>query len=189
MLVILDKDGTLIQPKGGRQFVESPTDQEILPGVADKIAQLKAVGATLVIASNQGGVAAGHKSLESAIAEMLYCLQLLPEVERAFFCPDWEGQTFYDVHRSNIDTQLPLRMIGWEAYKGIAVEDLIGQWRKPNPGMLIAATRLYPMISEIYMVGDRPEDQQAAQAADVAFIDAEAWRNGAVSIAPGVIVA
>jgi phosphoglycolate phosphatase-like HAD superfamily hydrolase len=32
------------------------------------------------------------------------------------------------------------------------------------------------------MIGDRPEDAQAAVSAGITFVDAEAWRTGAVEI-------
>jgi phosphoglycolate phosphatase-like HAD superfamily hydrolase len=43
--------------------------------------------------------------------------------------------------------------------------------------------------SDAIMIGDRPEDQQAAAAAGIAFIDAQAWRTGAVKILPTGIIA
>ncbi|MDZ7355890.1 MAG: HAD family hydrolase [candidate division KSB1 bacterium] len=43
-------------------------------------------------------------------------------------------------------------------------------------------------VEAIY-IGDRPEDLQAAQAAGIAFVDAEAWRSGKVAIVPGGVIA
>ena len=34
-LLILDKDGTLVRPKSGGRFVQSPDDQELIPGVVE----------------------------------------------------------------------------------------------------------------------------------------------------------
>ncbi len=47
-------------------------------------------------------------------------------------------------------------------------------WRKPNPGMILQAMKEYNASpEEVLMVGDRPEDKQAAHAAGVDF----AWAN------------
>lgn len=186
MLVILDKDGTLVEPASGGQWVESYDDQKLLPGVATRIAELKALGATLVVASNQGGVGAGHKSLESAISEMQFCLKLLPSVEYAFFCPDYEGSQCFYVNQSNVDASP--EMAGWEAHKSIVGMDLIGSFRKPQAGMLQAAQRLYPMLEAEAMIGDSADDRNAAAAANIAFVDAEAWRSGKVTIMPKAFI-
>jgi len=56
-LLILDKDGTLVCPKSGKEFVQHPEDQELIPGVSEAIARYAANGWKMAIASNQGGVA------------------------------------------------------------------------------------------------------------------------------------
>lgn len=40
-------------------------------------------GYTIIGISNQGGLAAGHKSLEDAIAEMMYAFELHPQATSA----------------------------------------------------------------------------------------------------------
>lgn len=165
-LLLLDKDGTLVRPKSGGEFVQSPEDQELLPGVEGAIADYVADGYTLVIVSNQGGVAAGHKTLESAIAEMRYCMELLPEISGALFCPDFEGEECW----------LLLDNEGREC-----ITSNRQNFRKPHPGMLNLAIRNWFGISadksEALMVGDRPEDEQAAIAAGVRFVWADEWRK------------
>lgn len=54
-LVIFDKDGTLTSPIGGQTFVSAPHDQQLRPGVAQKLAQLESAGISMAVASNQGG--------------------------------------------------------------------------------------------------------------------------------------
>lgn len=54
-IAFLDKDGTLIRPKSGHKFVQSPDDQELIPGVSDRLKELTNKGYELVIISNQGG--------------------------------------------------------------------------------------------------------------------------------------
>jgi D-glycero-D-manno-heptose 1,7-bisphosphate phosphatase len=125
-------------------------------------------------------VAAGHKSLEDAIAEMRFCLQLLPQIDSALLCPDFEGNQLWKVEHPSLG----------RGDVGICDNGtdigLYGQYRKPAPGMLNYASELYP---EAIMIGDRPEDRDAAAAAGIPFVDAEAWRSGAVVIAPGAIIA
>ena len=75
-LLVLDKDGTLTRTKSGHTFVQHPEDQVLIDGVVEAIAAYTADGWTMAIASNQGGVAAGHKTLEEAIAEMQYAMEL-----------------------------------------------------------------------------------------------------------------
>ena len=36
-LLLLDKDNTLIQTKSGKQFVDGPTDQVLMPGVKETL--------------------------------------------------------------------------------------------------------------------------------------------------------
>lgn len=186
MLVIIDKDGTLVEPASGDRFVQC-TDQQLLPGVAERIAELKAMGATIVIASNQGGVAAGHKSLADAVREMQYALKLMPEVEYAYFCPDYAGEESYYIHQSEVDASPA--MAAWCVHTTVIGSELIGTFRKPEAGMLKAAMAVYPMLKDAVMIGDRPEDQQAAAAAGIPFVDAEAWRSGEVSIVQGAFIA
>ena len=179
MLVILDKDGTLVTPKSGKTFVQHPKDQALLPSVKSRIVALKAAGATLVIASNQGGVAVGHKSHESVEAEMQYCLELLPEISEVWYCTDFEGKTAFVINaRMNVMPTLASSLIG--------CEDLVGTFRKPSPGMLIGAMR-FCQEREVAMVGDRPEDKQAATAAGISFTDATAWREGRAEIVPNQV--
>lgn len=180
MLVILDKDGTLVEPAHGgsgtsfNQWVEFPEDQRLLPGVAERIAELKAMGATLVIASNQGGVAAGHKSLESAIAELKYACELAG-VEAGYLCPDFEGEICYKITASS-GFNFVAKFIG-------EFEDK--NFRKPNGGMLsLAFESDSGGEGDAVMIGDRPEDQKAAEAAGIRFVDAQSWRDGSVSILP-----
>jgi D-glycero-D-manno-heptose 1,7-bisphosphate phosphatase len=182
MLVILDKDGTLVEPISGNTFVQSSTDQKLLPTVAERIAELKTGGARLVIVSNQGGVASGHKTLQQAEEEMKFCLTLLPEIDSAFFCPDFEGHLCYSVQKNRKRHTL---------YNDLAYfSTLRGTYRKPKPGMLHLVIHCFgESEKDAVMVGDRPEDAQAAVSAGVTFLDAEAWRTGAVEIVSGGFIA
>lgn len=84
-LLICDKDGTLVNPASEAKFVDSPWDQKPIIGVKGKLENYALSGWDIAIASNQGGVAANHKSLESCILEMRFCLELFPAIAEAYF--------------------------------------------------------------------------------------------------------
>lgn len=163
-LLLLDKDGTLITPTSGKQFVESPQDQVVLPGVSEAILAYVEQGYTAIIVSNQGGVESGYKSLEDTVAEMQYSLKLLPDIDVAYFCPDFAGTKLWYVS-----------LVAAFQVK-IAIHKF--NFRKPGSGMLIHAMHaLGSSPFDCIMVGDRKEDYEAAMNAQVKFISAEKWRK------------
>ena len=170
-LLVLDKDGTLTRPKSGNTFVQHPEDQELIEGVAEAIQRYIADGWTIAIASNQGGVAAGYKSLGDAIAEVRYAMKLIGIQYHGLLCPDFNGDECYIVSDFSAP---PLHKV--EHYKS-----LVGSFRKPQGGMLTALWRHFSTheseITASLMIGDRPEDQGAAQAAGFDFMWAEDWRK------------
>lgn len=175
-LLILGKNGTLIRPASGNKLVQSPSDQILLMGVDEAILQYAADGWRMAIASNQKEVATGHKTLNSAIDEMRYCLNLLhPFVEVGCLCPDLEGLECYEVRRQNLF--IPVE-------RDIEYREYCGTFRKPNPGMLKYLISefcgfLAADLTRVLMVGDRLKDEQAAQAAGIQFIWADKWRSKA----------
>ncbi len=80
-LLLLDLDGTCREPASGEKFIQHPLDQRVIFGADKGVAHAHKQGWTIIAISNQGGVAAGHKLLEDAIAESHYTL-----------CPDFEGK-------------------------------------------------------------------------------------------------
>ena len=171
-LAIFDKDGTLTTPASGAKFVQRPQDQVLLPGVAEGIAAMAADGWTIAIASNQGGVAAGYKSLDKAIEEMRYCMKLLPKIFNAYFCPDLAGNECWHVEKGFAQS------ITHKYRNGIG-EPYKGEYRKPCGGMIshIQQIETFPTPTETLFIGDRPEDKQAAANAGVRFQWADEWRN------------
>ncbi|MEG4915738.1 HAD-IIIA family hydrolase [Microcoleus sp. B7-D4] len=164
-LLLLDKDGTLIFPKSGAKFVGDPWDQEPLPRIAETLKKYAADGWEMAIISNQGGVAAGHKSLENCILEMKFALHLFPQIKEAYFCPDFEGKecwrTWGDCGK---DSRILYNQNSWET-TDLQID---GKFRKPNAGMLLLTASFYN-FDEILYVGDRPEDEGAALAANISF--------------------
>jgi D-glycero-D-manno-heptose 1,7-bisphosphate phosphatase len=177
-LLLLDKDGTLTHPASGAKFTNLPYDQTPLPGSRKAIERYAAEGWTIAIISNQGGVAAGHKSLESVFMEMEFALGLFPLIQEAYFCPcptDTGGNHCWRVwgdcnesRRIRYGKDLPHRIVSE------LEESLHDTFRKPNAGMLKLAIDIYGAESAL-MVGDRPEDEAAAHAAGVPFMWAEHW--------------
>ncbi len=195
-LLLLDKDGTLVRPKSGGEFVQHPEDQELLPGVAETIERYAADGWTMAIVSNQGGVSAGYKTLEDAISEMRHCMGLLPQIETAYFCPNGEPKWWHRLARIlgystrcvRVPRNAQKEIVYFESH---CDEEMVlwtgSQWgrpisyRKPSGLMpfLAAIESVYPCGTKwpdkILMIGDRPEDQQAAEAANIPFMWAHEW--------------
>lgn len=167
-ILFLDLDGTCRRTKSGETFINDPYDQELIPGVEDAIARYhdyKIIGVT-----NQGGVIAGYKSLENCFEEQRQTLKLLPQMSLLLFCTD-NGDTMFRL------SQQGLKMHGMPIMTNS--RNHFGNFRKPNPGMIVFGL-LYSRekLEEVLMVGDRPEDQQAANNANIPFMWAEEWRNG-----------
>ena len=163
-LLVLDKDGTLTRPKSGNTFVQCPEDQELIEGVAEAIARYVADGWTLAIASNQGGVAAGHKTLDDAIAEMRYAMNLTG-IHIAAIAHSYEDKQYGE-----------FVLITRELCEELTHGD---KFRKPNAGMLNYFCHYFEvgLSDKKLMIGDRPEDQGAAQAAGFDFMWAHEWRG------------
>jgi hypothetical protein len=108
-LLLVDCDGTIRKPITRNLFIQHPRDQKIIKGAAEAIAHFHAQGYTIIGITNQGGVAMGYKSLEDAIAEQLYTLELLPQILCIYFCPDLEGKYCWLVSKTIDDARPILR--------------------------------------------------------------------------------
>ena len=143
-LAIFDVDGTLAIPKSGETFRRSADDWKLLPGRIERLKQLKADGVALAIATNQGGVAFGHMMQKDIYIEICK-LQDDLGIHRAYIC---YSHPYAKIDKYRIDDDR----------------------RKPGPGMLLEAMQHAGVLpSETLMVGDRPEDEEAAKRAGVAF--------------------
>jgi D-glycero-D-manno-heptose 1,7-bisphosphate phosphatase len=170
-LLLLDKDGTLVKPRHwDTKFVQKPWDQKLIDGVYYYLKNDYKDWHHVII-SNQGGIAAGHKTLESTFLEMEYCAELLPTVKDIFFCPDFEGATCWRMWEPWDSDEYHILYDNGQDVKEC---DAVGQFRKPNPGMLKLAMHLFG-CDEVLYVGDRPEDEGAANAANIPFMWAHDW--------------
>jgi D-glycero-D-manno-heptose 1,7-bisphosphate phosphatase len=158
---MIDLDGTLREPHSGQLYFQNPQDQQIIAG-ADIALNTYQENWTIVGITNQGGVAAGHKTIQTCIQEQQYTLRLVPLLKEIYFCPDFEGKKCFRVTRNNAHNHSQTK---WS-----------GQYRKPRPGMLkLAMIRYNHSPQDCLYVGDRSEDEEAARRASVAFEWAEDW--------------
>ena len=165
-ILFLDCDGTIRQPKSGSTFINSPEDQEIIEGVQEAVLVYKNSGYTIIGITNQGGVASGHKSLESAIIEQQVTLGLLPSLDFIYFAPTYDGLVCWRIDRKD-ETEI----------KQLSTEEF-DSFRKPGAGMLNLALKFYEVSpKDCLMIGDRPEDEQAATSAGMPFAWAKDWRE------------
>ncbi len=177
-IAFLDLDGTLRQTKSGETFINSPEDQQPITGAVEAVKYCKSIGYQCIGITNQGGVGAGNKSLQSVIKEQLITLDLFPELAYIYFCPDREGKQCWQVHRGSH----PANQIDstW-------ADRYIGQFRKPNAGMIEAAILNYGIrqlldLSDSFFTGDRTEDSEAAAMANLPFFDAADFRKNYVRL-------
>jgi len=145
-IVFLDRDGVInraIERDGKPYASRSLADFEILPGVPEACAKLKAAGFLLVVATNQPDV--GRGTLEQSAVEKIhaYLMEQLP-VDRVEVCYH-PGNGL-----SNCDCRKP----------------------KPGM-LLRAARDLHADLTKCWMVGDRWRDVDAGHAAGckTIFID------------------
>ena len=159
-IIFFDLDGTLRETASGKTFINQPTDQKPIEGTQQALAYYQEKGFVMIGITNQGGVAAGHKSLESAIEEQRITLELFPELSEIFFCPNW-GESCYQLSRGN----QPLEFSAPLAGNGTAIS-----CRKPGHGMILTSARPLAELKDCWMIGDRPEDQKCAETAGVKFV-------------------
>lgn len=142
--LFLDRDGVL---NVDRHHVCRPEDFEWQAGIFDLLRHAHGQGCRLVVATNQSGIARGlftEADFQRLTAWMLAELAQrgIPAV-RVYHCP-------------------------YHPEAPVARYRAAHPWRKPAPGMLLAARdELGLDLSRSIMVGDRWTDMQAGQAAGV----------------------
>jgi len=145
--VFMDRDGCLIEEVG---YLNHPSRVRILPRTAAAVARLNAAGIPALMATNQAGIARGYFSAET-LAE------INAEVVRQL---ESEGAHLDGLY---VCTHHPTA--GSPPYRQLC------QCRKPKPGLLHrAAEELGLDLSRSVMVGDKPSDVEAGQAAGAAGV-------------------
>jgi len=136
--IFLDRDDTLIEDPG---YINHPDQVKLLDGVADALRELKEMGYKLIVASNQSAVAQGIVT-EEVLGEIHDRLkQLLAEkgafLDQIYYCP-YHPDGVIPKYRKESD------------------------WRKPNPGMLLAAaSEMNIDISQSWCIGNSSRDVEA----------------------------
>ena len=134
--VFLDRDGVI--NRDSPDFIKTPEEMILFPGVPQAIARLDAAGFAVIVVSNQSGLARGLVTLENLQAMHR---KLNHAVEQAggrltgiYFCP-----------------HLP---------------DAGCSCRKPKTGLLEQAAREHAIaLAQSYMAGDKPDDIACGRAA------------------------
>ncbi len=159
-LAIFDIDGTLteIRPevRARQPRLVTPNhlgEQQPIPGVVEKLANLKAAGLEIALATNRGGVAFGYTTLEEAQALVEEAAEMCGIPEAKFYlCP------------------YHARARGPRSVARFAREH---DCRKPNPGMLLEALEEFGLTAaEAFYVGDMESDREAAANARMDFYPA-----------------
>ncbi len=143
--LFLDRDGVIVDDVG---FLASPNDVELLPGAAELIAEANRCAVPVAVVTNQSGIGrqlfgwAAFADVEREIARRLSAAGA--RLDAVLACP------FHPEFTPNYG-------------------DVESQWRKPGPGLVLAAGRLLNIdIGMSWLVGDRTRDIEAARSAGLA---------------------
>ncbi|MBA3872579.1 MAG: HAD-IIIA family hydrolase [Anaerolineae bacterium] len=144
MLYIFDKDGTLVQDVDGKRPPNTLDEQKPFPDVLPKCQALIAEGHLLAVASNQGGVAFGLMTAEQAHMLVQHITTYIGATTYAVCVTHPNGKT-----------------------KSARRES---RFRKPSGGMIEYLMDAFGVSkADTVYIGDMDSDQQAAEAAGVAF--------------------
>lgn len=159
--VFLDRDNTLIANDGD---LGDPHQVQLLDGVATGLRALHDAGYELVVVTNQAGVARGvfteddvdevHQQIDRLVEQATESSGL---ITRFYYCPYHPEAPLKSYRRDH-------------------------PWRKPNPGMLIQASRDLDLdLARSWMIGDHDRDITAGRSAGcrTVLLGAAASANGA----------
>ena len=142
--VFLDRDGVINQDTG---YVSCIDDFHFIDGAIEALQLLKKKGYSLVVVTNQSGIARGYYSEEQF-------MQLTEWMDWSLADRDVDLDGIYYCPHHLTAGEAPYRQ---EC-----------NCRKPAPGMLLDAARELDIdLAASYMVGDKAADMQAARAAGV----------------------
>jgi D-glycero-D-manno-heptose 1,7-bisphosphate phosphatase len=141
----LDRDGVVVEDPG---YLSDPRQVRLMDGAAEAISALNRRGAPVVVVTNQSGVARGYYDWAAFEA-------VQAEIERRLAAA---GAWLDAVLACGYHPQ------GLGAFRRAA-----HAWRKPGPGMLLAAADGMGLdLGRSWIVGDRARDLEAGRAAGLA---------------------
>ncbi len=137
--VFLDRDGVLNVEAG---YIRQVTDLRLIPGAAQAVRRLNLAGWFCCLVSNQSGPARGYypvqhvEALHDRLTSLLQA-EAKAHLDALYYCP------YLSPSEGGADPEFAL----WST------------WRKPNPGMLVAAAWDHDLdIAHSVMVGDKATD-------------------------------
>ena len=143
--LFLDRDGVIVEDT---HYLGRAQDVRMLAGAGEAIARCNTLGIPVIVVSNQSGIArglydwSGFAAVQAAIASAL--AQAGARLDAVFAC----------AHHA--DGKAPLNVADHP-------------WRKPNPGMIVAAAeRMKLDLAHSWIAGDRASDLAAGKAAGLA---------------------
>lgn len=139
--LFLDRDGVLNVDHG---YVFRPEDFDPVEGVFEALRYATSVGYKLIVVTNQSGIGRGY-----------------------FTQADYDALETY-IRRLFADAGTPLT----EVYHCPHHPDANCDCRKPRPGMILRAVGEHDIdLARSVMIGDKPSDAEAAEAAGVGRIE------------------
>lgn len=94
--VFLDRDGVINRKLPEGKYIAHPRQVELLPGAANAIARLNAAGCTVIVVTNQRGIALGRYTGEDLHIVHQYLQQELngagAHIDAFYFCPHDENE-------------------------------------------------------------------------------------------------
>ena len=143
--LFLDRDGVIVEDT---HYLGHAKDVQMLTGAGEAIARCNKLGIPLIVVSNQSGIArglyawSGFAAVQAAIESAL--AETGARLDAVFAC----------AHHA--DGKPPLNVADHP-------------WRKPNPGMIVAAAeRMKLDLAHSWIAGDRASDLAAGRAAGLA---------------------
>lgn len=134
MMVILDRDGVINEDSD--DYIKSPEEWQPIPGSLAAIAKLSQAGATIVITTNQSGIARGLftlATLEAIHQKMLRAIEKAGgKIAKIYFCPHHPEEHCH--------------------------------CRKPEPGMFEAIVKDFKVdLSQAIYIGDHWKDMEVGR--------------------------
>ncbi len=143
--LFLDRDGVIVDETG---YLHEPPKVALIPGAGAVIAACNGAGVPVLAVTNQSGIGRGLYGWAEFAAVQTRMMLLIEEKGGAL-----DGVLACAYHA--------------DAVGPYAIADHC--WRKPRPGMLLAAAEVWPIdLTRSWIVGDRSRDLAAGKAAGLA---------------------